>query len=114
MKITLIGLGTNKSALSQNAINEIKSANKVLCKTKLAQSSEVFDELNVSVVYLDEYFTKSRNFDTLSKKIAKRVLTESKEGDVVYCVDGAVADDVACSIILKRNKNTKIAQFKCC
>lgn len=110
MKITLIGLGTNKSALSQNAINEIKSASKVLCKTKLAQSSKVFEELGVNVFYLDEYFTKSRNFDTLSKKIAKRVLTESKDADVVYCVDGAVADDVACSIIIKRNKNTKIIE----
>lgn len=110
MKITLIGMGVGKNALGKNAVSEILNAKKVLCKTKLTESSAIFEELGVEVIYLDEYFATSRNFDTLSKKIANRILKESKECDVVYCVDGAIADDIACSIIIKRHKNTCIIE----
>ena len=104
MKITLVGLGVGKGALSLNALTAIKSASKVICKTQLTESAKIFAEQKVQVTYLDDIFKSSKNFDTLCKKLAKRVLDEAKQSDLVYCVDGSVFDDNSCAIILGKKK----------
>ena len=57
---------------------------------------------------LDEVYAKSRNFDTLNKRLAAEVLNAAKTANVCYCVDGSVAEDEACKIILKKHKNVEV------
>ncbi len=110
MKITLIGLGTNKNALSQKAVQKLKSGAKIICRTALTESASIFEELNLSVEYLDDIYCSCRNFDTLTKRLANAVLNASKTQDIVYCVDGSVSGDNSCAIILKRRKNVEVIE----
>ena len=110
MKITLVGLGVGQNSLSEKAYDAIKSGATIICKTQLTESAHIFKERNIAVRYLDAIYRSSRNFDTLSKKLAAAVLNESKQRDVVYCVDGSVADDNSCAIILKRRKNVEVIE----
>ncbi len=110
MKITLVGLGVGQNSLSEKAYNAINSGATVICKTQLTESVQFFKEKNIAVKYLDDIYRSSRNFDTLSKKLASAVLKESKNQNVVYCVDGSVADDNSCAIILKRRKNVEVIE----
>lgn len=88
----------------------INAGASVICKTKLTESAKAFEKNNIPVRYLDDVYRSSRNFDTLSKKLASVVLEESKKSNVVYCVDGSVADDNSCAIILKRRKNVEVIE----
>ncbi len=110
MKITLIGLGVGENSLSEKALAKIKNSKNIICKTELTESAKLFKKQGVDVTFLDDIYKSSRNFDTLSKKLAKAVLDAGKKGEVVYCVDGSVADDNSCAIILKRNKNTEVIE----
>ena len=106
MSITLIGLGIRKGDLTLSADGALKGADKILARTS---ASESFKSLqNYSVETLDCVFEKSRNFDTLNKNLAKEVLTAGKKANVCYCVDGAVSEDEACRIILKKDKNAVV------
>ena len=108
MKITLIGLGVQEGDLSARAEAALKSGAKIFARTSKAPA---FASLNgYDVCTLDGLFESSRNFDTLNKKLAKAVLDASKQGDVVYCVDGAVCEDTACRMILSRHKDTLVIE----
>ena len=41
----------------------------------------------------------------LLTNLAAKVLQAAKESDVCYCVDGAVCEDEACKIILKKHRD---------
>lgn len=110
MKITLVGLGTERNSLSVKALEAIKSASKVICRTKLTKSAQVFDDYSINAIFLDDIYRSSRSFDTLNKKLASAVIDASKESEVVYCVDGSVADDNSCAIILKRIKGVEVIE----
>lgn len=108
--ITLAGLGTTKDGLSLKAFKAISGAKKVMCRTQFTESAAVFKENDIDVEFLDDVFENSRNFDSLNKKLAARVMEAAKTQDVVYCVDGSVADDNSCAIILKKCKNVEIIE----
>ena len=108
MKITLVGIGTQAGDLSLKGYQAIKNAKKVLLRTALSVAGKSILELREDVETLDHLYTKSKNFDTLSKNLAKAVLDASKTQDVVYLVDGNVTDDVSCSIILKKRKAVEV------
>lgn len=105
MELTLIGLGINSGDLSFSAFEKIKSSECVIVRTELAESVKFLKEQGISYISLDDEYRKSRNFDTLSKNLAKRVLSLSKEKSCCYLVDGAVSEDSSCKIILKKHKN---------
>ena len=106
--LTLIGLGVEKGDLSLKAVELIKSAQTVVLRTKNALSSNSVEEFSNSVIYLDDVYNKSRNFDTLNKNLAKSVIKLLKTGDVCYCVDGSVYEDNSCKILLKKYKTAKV------
>jgi len=106
----LAGLGTEKDGLSLKAFKAIKSADKIFCRTAFTESAAFFAENGIEVEFLDEIFEKSRNFDTLNKKLAAKVLEAAKTQNVVYCVDGSVADDNSCAEILKKCRNATIIE----
>lgn len=106
MSITLIGLGVKEGDLTLSAKRALDSADKILART--AQSDSFKSLQGYTVQALDEVFERSRNFDTLNKNLAKEVLSAGKTANVCYCVDGAVSEDEACKIILKRDKNAVV------
>lgn len=104
----MIGLGTEKNDLTLLAKNALDSATKIFARTSQTESFKSLE--NYEVEALDEVFLKSRNFDTLNKNLAKRVMDSAKLTPVVYCVDGAVCEDEACKIILSKNKNVQVIE----
>ena len=98
MKITLIGLGTNDGDLTLSAKSALDGAGKIMART--SRGGAYAQLAGYEVEYLDEVYERSRNFDTLNKNLARRVMAQSKIAPVVYCVDGAVSEDEGCKIIL--------------
>ena len=108
--ITLAGLGTEKDGLSLKAFKAIQQADIVFCRTEFTESSAVFKENGIKVEFLDYLFERSRNFDSLNKKLAAVVCEAAKTKNVVYCVDGSVADDNSCAIILKKYNSAVVIE----
>jgi len=102
--ITLIGLGVESGDLSFNALKALKSASKVFLRTELVTSAKILKDENVSYISFDSYYEKSKNFNTLSKKIYSTLLKESKQGDICYCVEGDVTEDKVCAKLISKNK----------
>ncbi len=108
MKITLIGLGNSENDLTRKAELALNSATKIIARTNRAPA---FASLkNYKTETLDGIFLSSRNFDTLNKNLASFVLNEAKNQPVCYCVDGAVCEDEACRIIMKKHTDTEIIE----
>lgn len=106
--ITLIGLGVKQNDLSLSAKLALDGAAKIMART---DCGEAYKSLaGYEVEYLDGVFARSRNFDTLNRNLADEVIKAAKTGDVIYCVDGAVAEDEACKIILKRRKDVAVLE----
>lgn len=61
-------------------------------------------------VALDGIYEKSRNFETLNRNLAKAVLAESRQGDVVYCVEGSPAEDRSAGLICGRTKAVQVIE----
>lgn len=108
MKITLIGLGTRAGDLTKRAETALNSSKFIIARTSQTQSFKSLEGYNVRT--LDELFASSRSFDTLNKKLASEVMKSARECDVCYCVDGAVCEDEACSIILKKHRDTQVIE----
>ena len=108
MKITLIGLGISDGDLSVRAAAKLESSQKIIARTNKSESFKSISHLNVET--LDGIYEKSRNFDTLNKKLAAAVLSAAKDTDVCYCVDGAVCEDEACKIILSKHKDCEVLE----
>lgn len=108
MPITLIGLGTQEGDLTKAAESALKKADKIFART--AETESYKNLAGFTVEPLDSIFLSSRNFDTLNKNLAKKVLDEGKDKTVCYCVDGAVSEDEACKIILKKSKSVEVCE----
>ena len=108
MKITLIGAGAEFNNLTLAGYKAAKEAKKVFLRTALSKVGAEIMQSDINAEPLDYVYESCRNFDTLSKKLAKVVLDAAKTEDVVYIVDGDVSDDVSCSIILKKHKNVEV------
>lgn len=106
-KITLVGLGISKGDVTVLAIDALKNAKKIICRTQNALSSSNLLE-DFSVTFLDDVYKKSRNFDTLNKNLADAVISFAKKEDVCYAVDGSVYEDNSCLQILKKYKNVQV------
>ena len=108
MSITLIGLGIREGDLTLSAKDALDSADKILARTALSDS---FKNLSsYAVTPLDGVFESAENFDDLNNKLAAEVLKAGESGAACYCVDGAVCDDIACSIILKKAQNVAVCE----
>ncbi len=106
MKITLIGLGTREGDISLAAKSALDGASLIMARTSKGAAYATLNAYDVR--YLDELYARSRNFDTLNKKLAAEVLAAAKKGPVVYCVDGAVSEDEGCKIVLSKAKDCEV------
>ena len=98
----LIGLGTQEGDLTLSAKAALDCADKIIARTKECAGFAALSAYEVET--LDGVYERSRNFDTLNKNLAKAVMDAAKGQSVCYCVDGAVSEDTACKIILKKQK----------
>lgn len=101
-------MGITQGDLSVRAKAALDSAEKIIARTSRGGAFASLGDKRVQ--YLDELFLKSRNFDTLNKKLAAAVLSAAKTEDVCYCVDGAVSEDEACKIILQRHADCEVLE----
>lgn len=97
-------MGNSADDLTKGAERALRGATKIIARTS-------FEGLqNYEVETLDDIFLSSRNFDTLNKKLAAKVLGEAKSQPVCYCVDGAVCEDEACRLILEKHADTEVIE----
>ena len=106
--ISIVSLGVEPMDLSERARREILSGKKVIVKTGLTPPSESVRALGVPFETLDGIYTKSRNFDSLHKNLASAVLSAARTEDVVYCIDGSVAEDVSAQLLIKKYRNVSV------
>lgn len=108
MNLTIIGIGIQAGDLSLRAYEKAKQADEILLRTSLTESGKYILSTDLKVRSLDDIYEKSRNFDTLTKNLAKEVLSVAKNKNVVYMVDGDVNSDNSCKIILSKRKDAEI------
>lgn len=106
--ITIIGLGVVEEHLTLGAKRAILSAERVILRTDKTRSAESVKALNVAYETLDTQFARVRSFTALHKKMCKAVVDAGKTQNVVYCVDGSVAEDRTAQLILQRKRNCAV------
>ncbi len=111
--ITIVGLGCDPGDLTAAASAALRSGAKVILRTRETPvSAAAFASVAASGVppeTLDGVYGRCRSFDALNRKLAACVLDAAKEGDVVYCVDGSVTEDVSAQILLRRDRTARVA-----
>lgn len=108
MSLTVIGLGVNAGDISVAALEVVKNCQTVILRTENTQSAETLKNFGVSYQTLDYLYEKSKNFDTLTKNICKKIKELLKDGDVCYLVDGAVSEDNSASYLINKIKGVKV------
>ena len=106
--IHIIGLGCDPADLSAAAERVLRSGVRVILRTGTGAPAEGVRALGIPFETLDALYASCRSFDALNKKLAAAVLSAAKEGDVAYCVDGSVTDDVSAQLILRRAKGARV------
>ncbi len=108
MQLNVIGLGVNEGDISLSAFNLIKNCPCVVLRTENTQSCKFLAKYGIEYTSLDYLYEKSKNFDTLTKNICKKIGELLKVSDVCYLVDGAVSEDNASALLIKKYKNVKV------
>lgn len=106
--ISIAGLGVEISDLSAGAKAELVSGKRVIVKSGDFRTAESVRALGVKFETLDYIYEKSRNFDSLNKNLAAAVLAAAKEGDLVYCVEGSVTEDVSAQLVIAKGKDVAV------
>jgi len=105
MQLYIIGLGVERGDISVSALKIIKNCKNVALRTEKTVSAQTLKDEVVEYASLDYLYEKSKNFDTLTKNICKKIGELLKTGDVCYLVDGAVSEDASSKVLLKKYKN---------
>ncbi len=74
----------------------------MLVRTAAIPSAQTLDDEGIHYETLDFLYEKSRNYDTLTKKLAAEVRRRAKGRHVCYCVDGSAGEDAAAQLLLGR------------
>ena len=106
--VTVIGLGCEAKDLPQGAEEVLRSGVKIILRTGETPAAAGVRALGVPFETLDYIYEGSRNFDTLNKKLAAAVLKAAEQGDVAYCVDGSVTEDVSAQTVARRAKGARV------
>lgn len=103
----IIGLGTKKGELTQDALEALRGADAVYVRTATHPSAESLREAEIPFESLDGLYASSRNYDTFVMKAVRLIRAKAKDGAVCYCVDGGTFEDrIAC--ILAKEKGAKV------
>lgn len=99
MSITVVGLGCMRGDLTERGFNAIIQSDFVIARTQKTDSIKSLEDKNIKYISLDNLYDEADNFDALNKSIADAVISYSKKGNVVYCVEGAGFDDESVRVI---------------
>lgn len=108
MTITLASMGVEGGDITLKTLDELKSGKTVIISSAETPAGKWLITNFPSALALDDIYETSKNFDTLNRKLAKRVLDQSRETDVLFLVDGDPKDNAACKIIKSKRKNSVI------
>lgn len=97
--LSIIGLGTKKGELTQDALAALKSADAVFVRTATHPSAESLKEAGIPFESLDGLYASSRNYDTFLAKALRLVRARAGAGNVCYCVDGGAFEDRAAQVL---------------
>lgn len=106
--ITLVGLGCEPAPLPPAAQTAAEAGADVVFRTLQTPVSAAAAAGLPRARSLDGVGQSCRNFDARARKLAAAVLAAAKEGDVVYCVDGSIGDDVSAQLVLRRARTAKV------
>lgn len=106
--ITVVGLGCSPADITDGAKQILLSEARIILRTGEMPVAAGVRALGVPFETLDELYAHCRSFDTLNRKLARAVLDAAREGDVAYCVDGSVSDDVSAQIVLHKRKDARV------
>jgi len=96
--ITVIGMGRDVGDVTLNGVEAIGRADVVVVRSKLTHVAEVVSKIRSDVVYCDDLYEQSQNFDDLNNAIVKRLQSFGKQ-KVAFCVVGDGKDDTAAQLI---------------
>jgi len=108
MGLTIAGLGVESGDLSVKAYKKIKQSDFVLVRTEKTSSVGVLKQNGIDYISLDSVYERSRNFDTLTRRLVKEVKSYLKLGKVAYLVDGAVSEDRCAKQLIKTVRNAEV------
>ena len=97
--LSIIGLGTKKGELTQDALAALRSADAVFVRTATHPSAESLKEAGIPFESLDGLYASSRNYDTFLAKALRLVRARAGAGNVCYCVDGGAFEDRAAQVL---------------
>ena len=87
-KITIVGLGPGDySLISQGALDVLKSSDNIFIRTRKHPVLEKIEN-NTEFIDLDYFYDQEENFDNVYENIAKYIIQQSKDKDLVYAVPG--------------------------
>lgn len=99
-------MGVEKGDLTKRGeavvLRAAQEGRSIVVRTAHTRSYETVTELGVPHETLDYVYEGSRNFNTLSKNLAKAVCERGE--DAVYLVDGAATEDNSVKALLKRTR----------
>lgn len=99
--ITVIGSGTEEGELTLSALKALREADEVLVRTGGIACVKSLKSETIPFETLDHLYERSRNYDTLARKLAAEVKRRGKEKNVCYVVDGSAGEDACAQILLK-------------
>lgn len=94
--ITIVGLGPGSpDALTLRAIKEIEETKNLYLRTKKHPTVRFIEEKGIAYKSFDELYDNYQTFEEVYENIAKRVIENAVEQDIVYAVPGhpLVAED---------------------
>ncbi len=74
----------------------------MLLRTAEIPSARTLDDENIAYTPLDFIYERSRNYDTLTRNLAREVRARAKGRNVCYCVDGDASEDAAAQLLIAR------------
>ena len=85
-KITVLGVGLERGALTCAAAEALRSGARVILHTERIECADVLREWGVAYESLDALYEECADFDEHAERAARYVLDAAKESDVAYAV----------------------------
>jgi tetrapyrrole methylase family protein / MazG family protein len=105
-KLSIIGIANGKKEnLTIKAYEKIESAEKLFLQTGEIPFG---NELKKDYKTFDRFFEESEDFDILKKSIAKELVHNSKQSNIVFCALGDIAQNEVVSEIIEEANKGKI------
>ena len=100
----IIGLGTKKGEVTQDALAALQRADAVVVRTATHPSAESLKEAGIAFESLDALYDSCRNYETFVTKAVREVRARAKGKTLCYCTDGAVSEDRVAGLLAREKE----------